>query len=66
MTSQNDMFASSEELCSQGTEGACADSSDVSWTPGTSEADSQPPAPRRIDGDQLFLVTFAAIQSLFV
>lgn len=56
------MFGSSEDLCTQDT-GTSMATSDPPWTPGSSQEDSQPN--RKIDGEQLFLVTFAAIQSLF-
>jgi hypothetical protein len=74
------MFAESEELCSQGagsqsgsslgaswqkasSQDTSSQGSDPTWTPGSSQQDSQPP--KEIPKDRLFLVTFAAILSLF-
>jgi hypothetical protein len=70
MESQPDMFDSSEELVSQDSAGGLPSSgivrqeSDSSWTSGTSPGSSQNLV--SWDKDQLFLVTMAAMQSLFV
>jgi hypothetical protein len=56
------MFTSSEELFSQE---ARSQYSDTSYTPSQVDSASQH-LPKKTERDKLFLVTFAAIQSLFV
>jgi hypothetical protein len=60
MSSQKDIFESSEELFSQE---ANSHASDTSWNPGWSQ-ECMPPQ-TKTDKDRLYLVTFAALQSLF-
>jgi hypothetical protein len=67
MDSQPDMFAASQEACSlDGGEvsfGIDRQDSDCSWVPGSTPASSQ--SQNCMNKDQLFLVSLAAIQSLF-
>jgi hypothetical protein len=72
MDSQPDMFATEEVSAVDDREtsegigssaGFDRQDSDCSWAPGSTPASSQPP--HSINNDKLFLVSLAAIQSLF-